>query len=93
MEQSVTESGAVMCDMVFNELSKKIIQSPYVIGIVNSLPFNPSERKFIKRIRANGNIEIVLTDTDKGLGLVVKTTGRNIRETKLIAQILQKKYY
>jgi hypothetical protein len=57
------------------------------------LPFNPLERKLIKQIRANGNIEIVLTDTDKGLGLVVKTTGRNARETKLIAQILQKKYY
>ena len=75
------------------QFSKKIVQSPYVIRIINSLPFNPSERKFIKRIRANGNIEIVLTDTDKGLGLVVKTTGRNIRETKLIAQILEGKYY
>lgn len=78
---------------ILMQFSKKIVQSPYVVRIVNSLPFNPAERKFLKHIRANGIIEIVLTDTDRGLGLVVKTTGRNARETKRIAQILQEKYY
>ncbi|MCA1794668.1 MAG: hypothetical protein LC660_12520 [Desulfobacteraceae bacterium] len=74
------------------QFSKKIVQSPYVVRIVNSLPFNPSERKFIKRIRSNGNVEIVLIDTDMGLGLVIKTTGRNTRETKAISEIIQEKY-
>ena len=74
------------------QFSKKIVQSPYVIRIINSLRFNPAERNFIKHTGSNGNIEIVLTDTDMGLGLVVKTTGRNSRETKAISEILQGKY-
>ena len=53
------------------------------------LPYNPYERKFIKRVRENGLIEIVLPWTDKGYGMVVKTTGRNLRETKRIAEIIE----
>ena len=68
---------------------EKIIRSPYVINIVNSLPFNPKTKNFIKFYNENGLIEIVLTRTDKGLGVVVQTTGRNKTETRLIAEILK----
>lgn len=77
---------------ILTEFSKRLIRCPYVIGIINSLPFNPSERKFIKKIREDGLVEIVLPWTDQRYGVVVKTTGRNIRETKRISEIINEKY-
>ena len=74
------------------EFSKKIIKSPYVDSVINSLPFNPHDRKFIKKVHENGIIEIVLIWTDRKYGIVVQTTGRNIRETEKIAKILEEKY-
>ena len=71
---------------------KKILSSPYVMEVVNSLPFNSSERKFIRKVKNDGLIEIVLPWTDKGLGMVIKTTGRNRRETEKIAEILEQEY-
>lgn len=78
-------------DKLFH-FAKKIAQSPFVESVINSIPYNPCNKNFIKDIFPNGNIEIVLTDTDRGLGMVVKTTGRNLRETKAIADILKTKY-
>jgi len=72
--------------------AQRLCQSPYVAEIVNSMPYNPHETRFIKAIKDNGLIEIVLTNTDKGLGLVVQSTGRNKRETEKIANILKEKY-
>ena len=77
---------------VLTEFSKRLIRCPYVIGVVNSLPFNPSERKFIRKVRDDGLIEIVLPWTDQKYGVVVKTTGRIIRETKRIGEIINEKY-
>lgn len=77
---------------VLEDFSKRLIRCPYLIGVVNSLPYNPYERKFIKRVRENGLIEIVLPWTDKGYGIVVKTTGRTIRETEKIAEIIEKEF-
>ncbi len=77
---------------VLTEFSKRLIRCPYVIGVINSLPFNPSERKFIRKIRDDGLIEIVLPWTDQKYGVVVKTTGRNIRETKRIGEIINERY-
>lgn len=77
---------------VLEAFSKIIVRSPYVIEIINSIPFNPYQRKFIKNVSNDGKIEIVLTHTDSGLGLVLQTTGRNYRETEKIAQILNLKY-
>lgn len=77
---------------VLEDFSKRLLRSPYLIGVINSLPFNPYERKFIRKIRENGLIEIVLPWTDKGYGLVVKTTGRTYRETERIAKIIEEEY-
>lgn len=74
------------------DFAKRIRRSPYVEQIVNSLPYNPQESNFIRTVKANGLIEIVLTGTDKGLGLVLQSTGRNIRETKEIARILEEEF-
>ncbi len=75
-----------------DHFARKLINSPYVIEIVNSIPFNPHIKDFIKSVKENGLIEIVLVSTDKGFGVVVKTTGRNLRETKAIATILQEQF-
>ena len=47
---------------------------------------------FIRTVKDNGLIEIVLTNTDKGLGLVLQSTGRNMQETQEIAKILEEQY-
>jgi hypothetical protein len=74
------------------KFSKKILKSPYVLSVVNSLPFNPSQRNFIKKVYPTGKIEIVLIDTDMGLGIVIETTGRNLKETRVISEILSNQY-
>lgn len=77
---------------VLEKFSKRICQSPYVKEVVNSLPFNSFAVNFIHKIKATGLIEIVLIDTDKGLGIAVQTTGRTLKETEKIAGILKEKY-
>ncbi|MDR2441738.1 MAG: hypothetical protein LBE12_20450 [Planctomycetaceae bacterium] len=77
---------------VLQIFAEKIIQSDYVCSVINSLPFNPNCKKFIKNVYHNGKIEIVLTKTDRGLGVIVQTTGRNKQETEKIAEILKKEY-
>lgn len=56
------------------------------------MPFNSANRHFIHAVKEDGIIEIVLPWTDKGLGVVVKTTGKNRRETEKIAEILKEEY-
>ncbi len=77
---------------ILMDFSKRLIRCPYVVAVINSLPFNSHERRFIKRIREEGLLEIVLPWTDKGYGVVVKTTGRTIKETEMIGRIITEKY-
>lgn len=74
------------------KFSKRILTFPYVRSVINSLPFNPYDTKFIRRVYPTGKIEIVLTNTDEGLGIIIQTTGRNKRETEKIAEILSQTY-
>lgn len=75
------------------EFSQKIRRSPYVVEIVNSLPFNSRRTDPILRVTDNGLVDFVLTWTDKGLGICVRTTGRNKVETNTIALHLKRKYF
>lgn len=77
---------------ILKAFSEKICRSPYVKKIVNSLPFNSKQTKPIRCTKPNGIIEFVLTWTDKGLGVCIETTGRNLAETNTIAIHLQEKY-
>lgn len=77
---------------ILNTFAQKLLQSPYVEGVINSLPFNPRERNFAKCAHSDGKIELVLIWTDEGFGMVVQSTGRNLRETEAIARILKEKY-
>jgi len=77
---------------ILEDFSKRIVNSKYVVSVINSLPYNPNCRNFIKEVYPDGKIEIVLTKTDKGLGLVIKSTGRNLRETENIAKRLTEEF-
>ncbi|MCT7957937.1 putative CRISPR-associated protein [Laspinema palackyanum] len=77
---------------VLDAFAKKIRRSPYVKQIINSLPFNSSLKTPIRRTYSNGIVEFVLTWTDKGYGLCIQTTGRNLAETNTIALHLQKEF-
>jgi hypothetical protein len=74
---------------ILKKLADKLVKSPYVVKVVNSLPFNPKNKNFINEIYPDGKVEIILTWTDEGFGLVVQTTGRNRQETKEIADIIE----
>lgn len=71
---------------------KKIRNSEYVVSCINSLPFSSHNRNFIRNFYSDGKIEITLPWTDKGLGLVIQSTGRNRRESEQIAKLLEEKY-
>ena len=77
---------------VLLRFSQKLIRSPYVVGVINSIDMNSAERRFVRRIREDGLIELRLTRTERGLGLVVQTTGRTQAETTKIAGILERNF-
>ena len=77
---------------ILQTFCERLIKSEYVCEIVNSLPYNANQRRFVRGIKPDGLLEIVLPWTDQGLGIAVKTTGRNYRETEMIATIKQKEY-
>lgn len=77
---------------VLYEFSRNLCNCEYVIGVVGSRPYALRVHAFIKNVRMDGTIDIILPWTDKGLGIVVKTTGRTMRETSVIADILKEKY-
>lgn len=72
--------------------AKKLVQSPYVNEVINSIEWKSNETKFIKGAFADGIIHIRLHWDDRGLGLAIKTTGRNLRETIAIGENLREKY-
>lgn len=77
---------------ILTAFATRLKNSGYVISIINSLPFNAQTSRFIRRIYANGQIELVLHWEDAGYGMIIQTTGRNYRETKTIAEILKSEY-
>lgn len=70
-------------------LWKKLKNSPYV---TEGLSIEWGGKRFIRKTYANGQIEIVDTSTDEGYALLITTTGRNLRETDAIAEILKERY-
>ncbi len=77
---------------VLEKFAKKLRNCEYVTQVINSLPFNSHSTSFIRKSYSDGRIELVLFWTDKGYGLVVQTTGRNLRETKEISRIIDEEY-
>jgi hypothetical protein len=74
------------------EFWNKIAKNEYVVSCLDSLAFHSWERNFIRKINANGRIELVLIWEDKGYGMVIQTTGKGIAQTRNIAEILEKEF-
>ena len=72
--------------------SQKLVRSPYITKVINSLPFNPHQNNPIRRTYSDGRVEFVLNWTDQGLGICLQTTGRNLAETNTIAIYLVEKF-
>jgi hypothetical protein len=76
------------------EHARNLMNSPYVESVLTSLPFSSFTKTYINKKSdfAHGLIDVVLFWEEKGYCMRVKTTGRNIRETIAIAEILSKRY-
>jgi len=73
-------------------VAKKLINCPYIIGIPCSLPYNSHGRNFIEKVHPKGRIDITLIGEDNGPSMMVETTGRTLRETEAIAEIIKDLY-
>lgn len=72
-----------------SDLWYKIKHSPHTIA---AMSIEWGGNSFYKNPQANGMVDIVHLKSDKRYALQVKTTGRNLRETTAIANILEEKY-
>jgi hypothetical protein len=72
--------------------AKLLCQNQYVEGVLTSLAFKPHAKNYIAKIYDDGTIDIVLRWEDEGFSMRVKTTGRNVLETREIAKILRIKF-
>ena len=71
------------------DLCTRIKNSPYVEEMQST---NWGGKRFIRKVAANGIIEIVLYKSDKQYALNVQTTGKDFLETQAISEILSAKY-
>ncbi len=71
---------------------KELLKIPYVVDILNSIPFDPSEKQYIHKVHPNGNIEVRLHWTKRGYGLIIATSANDIIEAWRIAKELQRHF-
>jgi len=72
---------------------KKLVNSPYVCEIINSSAYKTHNEDFICAVEPQGQTGVLdLEVPDTIYGILVKTTGRNQRETKKIAEILKQQF-
>lgn len=68
---------------------KELLQNPYVVDILNSIPFNSTETQYIHNVCSDGIIEVRLHRTKVGYGLKIATSAQDIIEAWWIAKHLQ----
>lgn len=76
---------------VLLEFSKKIKKEPYIIEVVNSLPFKRDTQKKTNWV-GDGIIEVRLLGVKYKIGIAVRTTARNEIEGAYLAADIEKKY-
>lgn len=74
------------------EFAKQVANSKYVSKVLNSIDHKSGNKNFIHKIHDDGLIEIRMTWTERGLGIVVATTGKNKSQIAWIAKHLEKNY-
>ena len=77
---------------LLKEHAKMLNRHPYVEGALTSLPFKPHSNEYVFKIYDDGLLDIVLWWEDEGYSMRIKTTGRNVAETKEIAKVLRERY-
>jgi hypothetical protein len=77
---------------ILYKFSQELCQNEYIESIINSLPMNSKEDKFVIESKRDGIIHLRLHWTDEGFGIAVQSTGRNIRETNAIADIINRRF-
>lgn len=66
---------------------------PYIESVVTSLPYTPNSKTFVKKLHYDTyRIEIVLTWTKKGYGMLIQTTARNDVELIQIGNKLEERF-
>ena len=73
-------------------LWKKLRNCNYIVSAINSLAFNPTGREFVEKCFDDGKIHLRLIDSDEGFGMVIQTTGKTMRETIAIGEIIKQMY-
>jgi hypothetical protein len=76
---------------ILDKFSDKILRSPYVEEVINSIDRCSSAKNFIEDLRDENIIDIRLVK-EGGYGIAVRTTARNHRQLKKIAEILETRY-
>lgn len=72
---------------------KKLVNSPYVCEIINSSEYKTHNEDFICAVEPQNQTGVLDLTVPKTIyGILVKTTGRNQRETKKIAEILEQQF-
>jgi putative CRISPR-associated protein (TIGR02619 family) len=92
-KKAIKLSGNHHGNDILLSVAKKLVHSPYVREILNSIDYQPHRAKTIKKVYDDGRIDFVLTHTDAGYGLCVQSTGNDKAETQAIALHLEKKYF
>lgn len=66
---------------------------PYIDEVVTSMQYSPYCKTFVKDIHVDSmRIDVVLTWTEKGLGMVLQTTARDEVELRQMAEELENKF-
>lgn len=71
---------------------KRLRNCEYIVSAINSLEFNPTGRNFVEQCFDNGTMHLRLVNSDAGYGMVIQTTGKSMRETIAIGEIITNKY-
>ena len=72
--------------------ARRLVKEVYVKGVINSLPFQPRAKDIIGNVTDDGLIDIILIETDKGYGMVIKTTAKTRRLALYMAADIRRKY-
>lgn len=72
--------------------AQSLIKDEYVVSIINSIKFNSDERRYIRKVYADGRVEVRMHWTTMGFGLCIQTSGKDIVHTKWIARHLQRHF-
>lgn len=76
------------------KFGKKLIENPYVCEILGSAEYESFKKDFILEIEPQnqiGVLKVKIPDEEKAT-ILIKTSGRNFKETQKIAQILEKEF-